>query len=530
MPLTLTIINAAAPAPIPATPLVVDFGRIVIGRGQDSDWILPDPEKTLSRKHCYIEYQDGAYSLIDTSAHGVFINHSTQAVGKGQSVLLQDGDIISLGRYDIRVSITLTTPLTTAAGGEARHPATPAPVVSPAPFSLDELLPPDPKRSPPIPKPALQEEINLGDLLEEPGGAHPVSEELIPEELDLEQFLHKPKGAPLVLDEMIPEELDLEQLLREPKGAPPVLDEVIPEELDLEQLLREPKGAPPVPGEIIPEELDLSELLAEAKPAPAPSSEPENRSPERDFFRPPEPRIERACPEQTPTPELDLPSSTIPALTAPAAAALPTPTGTVAANEATALQAFLAGAGLPADLPLGSNTSTLMRELGLVFRQTVQGLMDILRARYEIKKTIGIRDLTTIGPRENNPLKMAPNVDKTMRLLLGPRDPAYLPIVQALEESLTDIKAHEMAMVAGMQDSLQYLLKRFDPEALAARLGRSSLLGTVLPAYRKARHWEVYTILYAEIAKEAEENVWVVFGREFDRVYKEFARNKLKEG
>ena len=479
MPLTLTIISSATPAPIPATTYVVDFGRAVIGRGQDNDWTLPDPEKVLSRRHCYIESQDGAYSLTDTSTHGVFINHSTRAVGKEQSILLKDGDIISLGRYDIRVNITPTTPFAAAAGEEAHRSAASAPVTTPEPFSLDELLSPGPKRAPSSPKPALSEEINLSDLLEESEGARPTSQELIPEKLDLEQ------------------------------------------------LLKEPKGAPPASGEIIPEELDLRELLGEAELALPPPSEPDNISPERAFFRPPEPRTERARPEQTPTPELDLPSPPLPEVTAPAAS---TPKGTTAADEAAALQAFLTGAGLPSDLPLGSDAPTLMRELGLAFRQTVQGLMDILRARYEIKKVIGIRDLTTIGPRENNPLKMAPNVDKVMRLLLGLHDPAYLPMVQALEESLIDIKAHEMAMVAGMQDSLHYLLQRFDPEVLAARLGRSSVLDTVLPAYRKARYWELYMLLYAEIAKEAEEDVWIVFGREFDRAYKESSHNKPGEG
>ncbi len=482
MPLTLTIISSATPAPIPATTYVVDFGRAVIGRGQDNDWTLPDPEKVLSRKHCYIESQDGAYSLTDTSAHGVFIDHSTQPVGKGQSILLKDGDIISLGRYDIRVNITPATPFAAAAGEKAHRSAASAPVTTPEPFSLDELLSPGPKRAPSSPKPALPEEIDLSDLLEESGGARPTSKELIPEKLDLEQ------------------------------------------------LLKGPKGAPPAPGEIIPEELDLKELLGEAEPAPPPPSEPDNISPERAFFRPPEPRTERARPERTPAPELDLSSPPLPEPTVPPVAAAPAPTATAVADEAAALQAFLTGAGLPSDLPLGSDTPTLMRELGLAFRQTVQGLMDILRARYEIKKVIGIRDLTTIGPTENNPLKMAPDVDKALRLLLGPRDPAYLPMAPALEESLTDLKAHEMAMVAGMQDSLQYLLQRFDPEVLAAHLGRSSLLDTVLPAYRKARYWELYMLLYAEIAKEAEEDVWIVFGREFDRAYKEYSHNKPEEG
>ncbi|MFO1432040.1 MAG: type VI secretion system-associated FHA domain protein TagH [Candidatus Competibacteraceae bacterium] len=480
MPLTLTIISTLISAPIPTTTYVVDFGHVAIGRGQDNDWILPDPENVLSRKHCYIEYRNGLYYLTDTSANGVFVNHSTQALGKGQSVLLEDDDIISLGRYDIRVSITLTKLPLADSGGKVRRPAVPTTVISRTPFSFDDALSPTSKRFASAPGSPLPEKINSSASVQESGETHSDAEALFPDELDLAK------------------------------------------------LLAESEDEPPVPDDVVSEEPDLGALLDAAEPTPVPSFEPESRLPEWNRSGTSDPRTGRAGSEQAPPKELNSLFSDIPEFTTPVAAP-PVPTGTAATGEAASLQAFLAGAGLPPDLPLGGDASTLMRELGFAFRHTVQGLMNILRSRYEIKKTIGIRDLTTIGPRENNPLKTAPTADKAMRLLLGPRDPAYLPMAQALEESLSDIESHQMAMVTGMRDSLQYLLQRFDPETLAAYLGRSSLLSNVLPAYRKARYWDLYTILYAEIAKESEEDVWSIFGREFDRAYKEKISDKLEE-
>ena len=76
-----------------------------IGRGQDNDFVLPDPNHFLSRKHAVISYQDGAYYLTDVSENGVFLKHLNQPVGKNNTVVLNDGDCLSMGEHELDVSI-----------------------------------------------------------------------------------------------------------------------------------------------------------------------------------------------------------------------------------------------------------------------------------------------------------------------------------------------------------------------------------------------------------------------------------------
>ena len=76
-----------------------------IGRNPDNDFVLPDPNHYLSRKHVIISYHDGAYYLTDNSENGVFLNHSNQAVGKNVKVRLNHGDCLSMGEYELDVSI-----------------------------------------------------------------------------------------------------------------------------------------------------------------------------------------------------------------------------------------------------------------------------------------------------------------------------------------------------------------------------------------------------------------------------------------
>jgi predicted component of type VI protein secretion system len=65
---------------------------------------------------------------------------------------------------------------------------------------------------------------------------------------------------------------------------------------------------------------------------------------------------------------------------------------------------------------------------------------------------------------------------------------------------------------------------RFDPKTLESRMQDGSMLGGILSGSKKARHWELFTQLYAEIAKEAEDDFHGLFGREFARAYEEQAK------
>ncbi|MEZ5581893.1 MAG: type VI secretion system-associated FHA domain protein TagH [Candidatus Competibacteraceae bacterium] len=190
------------------------------------------------------------------------------------------------------------------------------------------------------------------------------------------------------------------------------------------------------------------------------------------------------------------------------------------AGRRMAMQAFLSGAGLPNVHIDDADVPKLMLEIGAIFRQTVQGLMEVLTTRTNIKSEFRLAQ-TMIKPVENNPLKFSPNVDDAMVCLLTKRGPAFLPAVRAVKEGFDDIKAHQIAVMAGVQAALIKLLRRFDPEALENRLGEGSVLDNIMPSKRKARYWELFMLLYSEIAKEAEDDFQELFGREFAKAYEE---------
>jgi type VI secretion system protein ImpI len=73
-----------------------------IGR-EGGDWVLPDPDKFISGRHCQIRYENGGYWLHDVSRNGTFVNGSDQRVAGPYR--LANGDRLRIGRYIVSVRI-----------------------------------------------------------------------------------------------------------------------------------------------------------------------------------------------------------------------------------------------------------------------------------------------------------------------------------------------------------------------------------------------------------------------------------------
>ncbi|MGC8477536.1 MAG: type VI secretion system-associated FHA domain protein TagH, partial [Acetobacteraceae bacterium] len=158
-----------------------------------------------------------------------------------------------------------------------------------------------------------------------------------------------------------------------------------------------------------------------------------------------------------------------------------------------------------------------LRAAGTVFRILVEGLREVLMSRAAIKSEFRVEQ-TMLRARDNNALKFAVTVEDAIAALLQPARPGYKPPLDSAREAFDDVRAHEMAVMAGVQTALLGLLKRFEPAALEARL-QPGLLGNLLPSSRKARTWELFCNTYKDIAREAEDDFQAVFGREFARAY-----------
>ncbi len=191
-----------------------------------------------------------------------------------------------------------------------------------------------------------------------------------------------------------------------------------------------------------------------------------------------------------------------------------------AGGDSAALASFLAATGLSGTTLSDAEKVRLMQLAGTTLAAMVKGLMEILAARASTKQEFRI-ERTTIGAGDNNPLKFSGDAEQALQIMLLGRMPGFLPAKAAVEEAFGDIKSHHLAVLAGMQLALKTIIARFDPGRLEQRLAQGSLIEGILPAARKARNWELFRLLYKEIATELDEDFQKVFGAEFARAYKE---------
>lgn len=479
---------------------LLTHGTVSIGRGERNDWVLPDPDRHLSKTHCVIALDHGRAVLTDLSVNGVYINGASQPTVRDSQVVLTDGDTIRLGDYTITVE-EVADPAPGgrgAAQGWANDPLGDDPLDDPAGSAAVGI---DPLDDP------LAAPIGGGDR----GFRHPVRHSA-PTARALDPFDEADRAAapPGQRDTW----LDDAPGQRADSGFPQ------PDNVDANRAaMLVPRVLTPTPpaahGSVDFDDLigDLSDLLPQSGPVAAPPAAPPVRPGPDPFAEADHPA--RAAPQ--PQPPQAAWAEPVPAPRAPPPVA---PAAPPVATGQDPMRAFLEGAGLPPNaIPglLAGDQEATMRTLGQVFRAMSDGVREVLMSRAAIKGELRVEQ-TLLRSSNNNPLKFSITPEDALLALLTPGRPGYMPALAATLEAFDDIKTHELAVMAGVQTALVGLLKRFDPDALEARLAPGGL-ASVLPAARKARLWEAFRDTYQTIATEAEDDFQAVFGRAFAKAY-----------
>lgn len=142
MSLVLTVLRC--PDAVPPESRTVSGGDFAVGRGPGVDWVLPDPERLLSKRHFVLAYRGAVWQIADISTNGTFINRDDAPIGRDEARVLRDGDRLRLGAYEIEVRLT-EAPTARRASGEPIHGGFPDddPFASPPNPSSFAPLPPD---------------------------------------------------------------------------------------------------------------------------------------------------------------------------------------------------------------------------------------------------------------------------------------------------------------------------------------------------------------------------------------------------
>jgi type VI secretion system FHA domain protein len=183
-------------------------------------------------------------------------------------------------------------------------------------------------------------------------------------------------------------------------------------------------------------------------------------------------------------------------------------------DTASALAAFFKGAELSGANP--DDPNAMMTGLGKAFRAMVSGLRAVLIARATIKNEFRIEQ-TMIRARGNNPLKFSANDDDALTALLGVGRRTDMAPAAAIEDSLRDLRLHEVATMAAMQVAVRAMLDELSPDKIRAGAETGGM--AVLPGQRKARAWDAFEARHSTVVRALVDDFDSIFGKSFARAY-----------
>jgi type VI secretion system protein ImpI/type VI secretion system protein len=511
---------------------------LVIGRAAHADWTLPDPNNHISSIHCEIDYRDGRYFLTDKSTNGTFINGARDR--PAGPVQLRDGDLVQIGHYQLRVEELGGDAREAGAGGgtdgafgggidwgagseAAARPSSATQFGREAPRPLfqsgdDPLMrafaPPRPAPVPPASTGAADPfGLSAGAGRPDPFGVAAPA----------------PTGDPFGTTPAAPYPFGVAA------GTTPAAD-------PFGTASAPPPTTDPFGTAGSPPPADPFGMAARPAPAPAPAADPFGMAatpapaPTGDpFGMAPTPAPSAPTPTGGPSDPWALlsgagsvdfgamPGPTPAPTPPPVATSAPTPPPEVAASDAL-FDRLLAATGLERR-DLGTRTpATVVDMIGQLLRQTADGLFRLLEARTRVRHQFGVgAQVTTFQRAGNNPLKWTRSPDHALKQMIGDPGPGFLDGTQAVRAAFEDLQAHEMAMMAAMQEAMQETIRRFAPDAIRARIGAKGWLKSVLPGSREATLWRAYESEFGAFADESEAAYLDVFARHFKKAYERIA-------
>ncbi|WP_462178885.1 type VI secretion system-associated FHA domain protein TagH [Pseudoalteromonas gelatinilytica] len=407
--------------------------ELTFGRSEDCDWYLPDPDKVISGRHGKIVKETDGFYVYDYSTNGLFINFSVSPLGKENKHRLNDGDILTIGDFQIESTLQQVNQVQDF-----------EPQINSFNTSLSEM----PKNSSDDIKGFAEQQMAYGSANElEEAMIAPTFQKTPSDNIDIfsQQNLSQP----------IPEDWDelaqLSATVEEKENSVPVLP------------VEEPVIRTPAVNDSKPFNNGNSAMAANN--APTSASIKDNQIP----------------------------------------------------NSLKLISSFLNGLSVNEKLSVELQNEDTWQRMGECFKLFLEGSMDLIRQRTNIKNQLKLNH-TTFKVEQNNPLKFSATIDDVMQNLFVRNSASFLPANEAVKESFVDTKLHEQGLLAGATGALNGLLEQLSPDGIKAQSNNGGLLSS-LSAYGGASSWRIYNELYADITDDVKAKGVLAFSDDFLKAY-----------
>ena len=486
MTLTLKIMNHDRLSNGSPTELVLHNRGAVIGRSATCEWPLPDDGRLLSRSHCKVTFQDGAYMLEDMSVNGTFLDQNESPLNSPHC--LEPNDTFRIGTFQIQARLT---------GDALSHHEEKMASQNKSDRTQDWNSwddTPHSEQNTPLESP-VKDDDNWGVQADE---ADEVSE-----------WSDNKQDQPLApTSDEIFNTLSNNHEVDWDNTAWDVEEDFDPFRVQDLTSPAEKKDTFGSLGPTVSDSLGSFDSSFDVAPKAPTSPRPETDSPE--FW-------DKWQAGENPT---RLGAS--PALPNRITSAPSTPQAPVPKPTQEVYKKLISGIGVSSATLSESPEDTAARS-GRMLRRLLAGLITLLEARARAKDAMGA-SATQLHLDGNNPLKFARDIDQALQMVMNPARPGYMEIDVAIEDSYRDLQAHQIATLKAMQGALKSTLERFSPDTIKKEAVANGFLKKILPGQREAALWKAYEKQFNGSVQGSAEAFFDTFSVEFRKAYEDATR------
>jgi len=536
MAIEITIVNSPSNVNVGQSSHTFPDTGGTLGRGNDNFWILDDPNKYMSSVHAKIACIAEQYFLTDLSTNGTFINGASEPIGNGNQVSLNDGDRFSISDYEFITNISNVTDNDDIFQNSSNNDpfadfAGLADVSAPAAVQDDFMSASSSSNDP------FATGISQNSSVNNPLSAFD-AEQIDPLELlDNAQSSNDPFAQDSFSQtEAIPDSftattstaIENNNIANDAISWPTANQEagLIPDDWDDDDLMSDFSPTPstsspftnPVAAPVAPVAPLAPAVVPVAVPAPAPA-------PAVDL----QPEVTTSQHSDAAYADLELKNQALQRevaqlkqqlLQAQSAATAPVSPGQNSpVNISAETQSVINAMGLSKWNLDDKKVAEINETVGHLMRETMQGMMRVLKFRKKIKEEFRI-NVTTIQSVENNPLKFSANIDDAMENMFIKENNAYKSPVDAVKEGFQGIAEHQVAVIAGMQAAFRGMIERFDPNNLESRFEKYKS-SSLLSLGQKSKRWNAYKQYHQGLIDNLDDSFQHLFGYDFVQAYED---------
>ncbi|MEG1112416.1 MULTISPECIES: type VI secretion system-associated FHA domain protein TagH [Citrobacter] len=193
------------------------------------------------------------------------------------------------------------------------------------------------------------------------------------------------------------------------------------------------------------------------------------------------------------------------------------------AQKHLAVTPLLRGLGSTLSVQNSQDADAFLEETGRALQAAIQGLLDLQHSQNCLSDK-------HLRPLEDNPLRLSLDYATALEVMFAEgKSPVHLAAPAAIRESLRNVRHHEEANRAAIDEALHVMLDAFSPQSLMRRFIQYRRSHELRRELDDAGAWGMYRHYYDELASDRQQGFSMLFNEVYAQVYDRVLREKQQE-